>query len=157
MADKAPTSTHQGIEIVYRESDNRWVFTLRGRERSAESLANAKAAIDKPEPKKKSDKFTPVEAWFDGHRWGGRGEWKKVTVTSIAESYVRVSDCGDVWIKDGKERSKQSADRIYPVGEANDAIIEQLRNLDKEKADLEERIAATKDKLKPFIVPKDEE
>jgi hypothetical protein len=42
------TITHDDITITYDEKDNRWHFELRGRQRSAESLAKAKEFIDKP-------------------------------------------------------------------------------------------------------------
>lgn len=37
---------HSGIEILYVEGENKWTFTLRGRDRSADSLAKAKEYID---------------------------------------------------------------------------------------------------------------
>ena len=41
----AITATYHDVSILYREEDNRWVFELRGRERSVESLEAAKKAI----------------------------------------------------------------------------------------------------------------
>lgn len=156
MSEKQIATNYGGIEIVYRESDSRWVFTLRGRERSAESLSLAKAAIDKPEPKKKSA-FSPVEAWYSGYRFGGGADWRKVTITSIAESGPRYSSGGDVWIKDGKERSKVDVSGLFSVNESNNAIIEELLNLKKESEAIDARINSARSKLKVFVIPKDEE
>lgn len=150
--------TYSDIEIVYREDDNRWVFTLRGRERSAESLALAKAAIDRPEPKKKGGNFTPVEAWYDGSGYGASiNGFRRVTITSIAEVFSRYGSGAEVWIKDKGGRSKVGADRVYPVGEPNDAVVEQLNDLAKASDTLEKRINATRGKLKAFVVPKTED
>ena len=43
--------TYRDIAITYDEQKDKWFFTLRGRDRSADSLANAKKAIDAPPPK----------------------------------------------------------------------------------------------------------
>jgi hypothetical protein len=46
-----PTITYKGIEISYDERSDKWLYTLRGKDRSADILVNAKKAIDKPAPK----------------------------------------------------------------------------------------------------------
>ena len=54
--------TYEGIEIVLDEDNNRWYWTQDGRDRSAETLANAKKAIDTP-AKERKPKFEPITAW----------------------------------------------------------------------------------------------
>src|SRR4051812_6947269 len=103
MSNPSITCTYNETVIAYDESRNLWLFVLRGRERSASSLALAKEAIDKPAPKE-AKPFTKIDAWFIGY--GESGE--RVEITAIAEP-----DRGGklaVWIKrpDGK-RSKESA------------------------------------------------
>lgn len=146
------TVTHGGIEVRYEEHRNRWSFTLRGRERSAESLAHARAAIDKPPPKKKADsEFKPFEAWYGGGYDGT--DYRKVMVTSIAESrYSRQ----EIWIRDNDGRQKVKAEHTYPSNPKNDAIIEAILALRKQTDGLAKQIEREQSKLKAYDAPKEE-
>jgi hypothetical protein len=111
MADKQAVSVkYDDIEIRYDENDNVWRFTLRGRERSTESLAKAKVAIDKLVPIEKMKGFTPVQAWF---KESYEGNWGEVTVTSIVDI-----GCGrqELWIKksDGGIAALESFSLAHP-------------------------------------------
>lgn len=139
------THTHNDIEIVYDEQSNTWKFTLRNRDRSAESLVKAKEMIDKPEKEKP---FQKIPAW----RIKYQDIPDPVEVTGIAEgSYLR--DRLWVWIKgkDGK-RTKETADfSIYPSTETNDGIInsmiekeQTIRVLKKEISDLQQTLSPLK-------------
>lgn len=117
---------HNDIKITYNENTNKWKFELRGRERSENSLTDAKAAIDKPAPKKQKP-FTRIKAWHISY-----STITPCEVTSIAEPTRR----GDqqVWIvmesanrfKDKGERSKESACEIVPSNEKNDAAVKAI-------------------------------
>lgn len=74
-------TTHRGIEISYNETKNTWHFTLRGRDRTAETLANAKAAIDKPDPsgKKPFERIKAIMTEYGTNFLEGE-------ITSIAEN-----------------------------------------------------------------------
>jgi len=137
-------SEHAGIEITYNESTDRWVFELRGREKSAESLRLAREAIDKPEPKDKKP-FTRIEAFKKDYQRG----FTKVTVTSIAESGYGGRN---VWILQNKNRSKESAFTIFPVNEHNVNLIRQWESLSVEIKALESKRAEIERNLKPIEV-----
>ena len=116
MKDTIKT-TWQGIEIEYDERQNKWVFTLRGQERSAESLAKAKEIIDKPEPKEKKP-FTRIKAWHREYS----SLFAPCEVTSIADapSY----SCEQyVWIVKDGNRSREYARNICPMNPHNDALV----------------------------------
>lgn len=57
------THTHEGILITYDENANLWRFTLRGRDRSTDSLSKAKEAIDKPVATK-AKPFEKIQVWY---------------------------------------------------------------------------------------------
>jgi len=124
MAQELKT-TYGGVEISYVENRNVWLFELRGRERSAESLAKAKEAIDKPEPKDKKP-FTRVRA----HKFAPWEGWKVLDVTSVAESsYSGV----DVWTTDSKKnRSKISPRQLYADTPSNLEAIKSHQELDRQ-------------------------
>lgn len=144
------TTTYGGIKITYDERSNKWMFELRGRERSAESLAKAKEAIDKPEPKDKKP-FTKFEAWF--LRMYGC-EAKRVTVTSVADSTWR--DGVHLWVVDGKGRSKESASDLYPCSPWNDQIIAEMQAIRAQIDDLKRKLTKRKEKLKCAEIQKEE-
>src|SRR5512135_829560 len=98
------TTTYGGVDITYHERENIWKFELRGRERKAESLAKAKEAIDRPDPRPKS-KVEPIAGWM-AERWGD-SKWKAVTVTSIAAS-ERWDSSTKVWVTSSGSRKKEN-------------------------------------------------
>lgn len=61
---------HNGIKITYNEDRNEWEFTLRDRDRTAETLAKARECIDRPVKDKKTV-FQRIECWIKrGHVYG---------------------------------------------------------------------------------------
>lgn len=123
----APKTTYKGIEITFEERTEKWEFELRGRKMFRGSLADAKKAIDAPPPKDKKP-FTRIEAYFAGG-YSNDG-YKKVVVTSLAEeNYGHPT----VWISDGTRRSKEMARGLKIVNDKNTAIIEQIKDIDKQR------------------------
>lgn len=121
MKDKPIQHTHRETVITYDEDRNVWTFTLRGRDRSAESLTKAREIIDKPEPKEKKP-FEKIKAWYMTYQ----SDPERVEITGIAESGWRGD--GWVWIKtESGRRSKESTERkIYPSNTKNDALIGEI-------------------------------
>ncbi len=143
--------THDGIVITYDEQQNKWCFTLRGRDRSADSLAKAKEIIDKPVPKEKAKPFEKIAAWF--FRYSDLP--KKIEVTGIAEN--RSYGGQQVWINCEGNRSKESAAyTIYPQNEKNDSLIAQIVAKENEIIAARKTVDALKRKLSPLVLPKDE-
>lgn len=152
------TVDYIGITIEYFEHTNKWRFELRGRERNVDSLALAKAAIDKPEPVKKSAKqFQRVQVLHAGG-YGLSGYNKKnrsvVTITSIAEDqYNRdKSNPSTAWItRENGDRSKEGVHALYLINASNDAkweeydaITSTIERLEAERAELLETIENVK-------------
>ncbi len=128
MSDKielgAPFVEYSGIQILYLEDTNKWRFELRGRERKADSLKQAKEWIDKPEPVKKASKsFERFECYRVIVQWGyGDLEHKVVivTVTSVGLDMYRGTNLPcTAWILEGasKERSKVNVDILLEITE----------------------------------------
>jgi hypothetical protein len=133
--------THDGVEITYDEKENRWRFHLRGRERSAESLAKAKEFIDKPVVEKEEKTFVPIDAWWFSYSEGPR----IVKVTSVAERGYGSLEY--YWIKDGKDRSKRAAYELYPKTDKNDKLVSEVQALDSQLDSLREKRDEKKQKL----------
>jgi hypothetical protein len=150
MNTKPITVVHDDTTITYNESENRWTFTLRGRDRSAESLAKAKEYIDKPLPPEKAKPFEKIPAWFLPYH----DKPEKVEVTGIAE---RRYGAEEVWINVGGRRKKEAvAYKVYPSNTKNDALIEQILAAQKEISKLKQNIDESKSHLAPLVLPKDE-
>lgn len=115
---------YEGIEIAYDESANLWRFELRGRQRSADSLAKAKEYIDKPIPEgKKAFQRIPAIRLRNYDSDPDRGE-----ITSIAEGY-KYSNSKEVWfIGADKNRRKHYASDFIAVNDANTAMLATLAN-----------------------------
>lgn len=143
---------HDDVPITYNEGENRWTFTLRGRDRSAESLAKAKEYIDKPLPPEKAKPFEKIPAWFFPYN----DEPQKVVVTGIAEGRWYSSDV-TVWITNNGKRSKESARfYIFPQNGTNDALAAQILAARAEISKLRESIEESKRQLLPLVLPKEE-
>jgi hypothetical protein len=128
------TIEYSGIIIAYDEKDNRWRFTLRGRDRSAESLAKAKEYIDKPKPEDKKEKpFERIKAF----RFSYGGTVLVGEVTSIAERGY--SNLKAWFVGPGHNRSKEAAYSLYPMTSENEALLKQWKVLE------EQRLSITKD------------
>ena len=118
--------THNNIVITYNEGDNIWEFELRNRDRTAPSLKEAKAAIDRP-VREKSDSFEPTRGWFV--HWSGN-EVKEATATSEARSRYGCTPMLRVTIQ-GKSQQINKRD-FYPLTESNAAVVDRLRALQQE-------------------------
>lgn len=137
---------YNGIEIEYIEGTNDWHFELRGRRRKAESLVQAKAAIDK-EPVEKRKQTFPV---FDAYMLTFYGA-ETVTVTSLAEN--RYSSEPEFWIKKRGDRRKERASHLYPVNAHNTALVEQIKAKDEEKSRIENERGELVRQLQEATVP----
>jgi hypothetical protein len=129
-----PKVAYHSVEIEYRESENKWYFELRGRERSAHTLKDAKEIIDKPEPKEKST-FKRVNAIRIGY---SPNDIEFIEVTSIAEKgrYDRETS---FWTVANGNRQKRDGRSIYSDNEFNRAVVAKIQSLAKEIETLEKQ------------------
>lgn len=149
MSDEAMKCTYSDIEISYNEDKDRWDFELRGRRRSAESLAKAKEAIDK-EPAEKRKQVFPR---FTAYRFRYGQEIETVTVTSVADE----QGFGGLrfWIAGKNGREKERCTMLFPVNESNDAIIIEMQSIQTQMDALEEKKDALREKLQSATIPKE--
>ena len=136
------TTTYHGTEIAYNEQANRWLFIARGRERSSESLALAKAAIDKPEPTEKKP-FARRQAWLVNYS----NTPSKVTVTAVAESRGIGTH---YWIKDGVSKLKAVGYQLFEDNDTNATLFATILALEKERSEINKRIEKAEDGLVKF-------
>ena len=149
------TVVYDGITISYDERDDVFRFILRGRNRSANSLRQAKEFIDKPVPESvKKKTFEPTQAYYQG-RYSGDFAFEEVTVTSVAEdSRHGIS----LWIKDANgNRSKEGTYAVFLKNDANAKIIQQIKDITKQINDLEEQRSTLKDSMAKFEVEKEQD
>ena len=144
---------YQGIEIVYDEGSNQWVFTLRGRERAASSLGSAKLIIDKPAPKDKKP-FERVRVYL-GARYGRFGEYKEGEVTSIAAPGPWQNSSKEVWTTVDGERTKRDARNCYPVNATNTRIVGLIRHAGQTVAKLQAEMERLVQLLEPLNIEKE--
>lgn len=138
---------HNEIEITYDENLNNWQFELRGRKRSALSLAAAKAAIDKPPPKDIKP-FVRVECYTEPRSYDG-GNFHIVTATSIDQNRTSYSRSPQVWtVNKNNNRERFGAHQLFPVNEHNTKLVREAGELWKQIKDLEKKRAATIKRLK---------
>lgn len=122
--------TYHGVEVEYDERENTWTFELRGKERSAASLKEAKEVIDKPEPKEKAP-FEKIQAYHKRYS----DDFNLVTVTSIALPWG-YSNRKEVWIsyvtksslQGDLRREKVDAAQVFSVNPDNDECVKQYRS-----------------------------
>lgn len=141
---------YEGIQISYIEDTDNWHFELRGRSRTADSLAKAKAAIDK-EPKERRVEFQRFDCYLFKY-----GDTKTVTVTSVAESDY--SGKLSFWVTNtagNKERSKERADCLFPVTDYNTVLIGQIKEKEADVDSIEKAIVALKKRLTIAAIPED--
>jgi hypothetical protein len=150
--DEKPVSTvtYQDIVIGYYESDNQWTFELRGRERTVESLAKAKEAIDKPAPEKK-EAFKPIAAFnYENNHYMGIGGAKfvAVTITSLVEAghYAWINSSEKGYRSNG--RSKERADNLYLATSENAEKVVAWAALQKQVVELTEKMEVLKKSMK---------
>lgn len=146
----AITVEHSGIVITYDEAANLFRFTLRGRERSAESLAKAREAIDKP-VKVKGKPFERFQAWFTQY-----GSVQKVEVTSIAEGGSHVWISFPEGNRGYMNRSKVATLFVYPCNGTNDTIANQILVLGLKREELRKQMDALQKELKHYVPPTEE-
>lgn len=152
MNTKPIQVVHSDIPITYNEGENRWTFTLRGRDRSAESLAKAKEYIDKPLPPEKAKPFEKIPAWF----FEFQSTPKKVEITGIAEGRGYGSNTQYVWINAPGKRSKEPVHNIVPSNKKNDELINDILAEITVVDEAKKAIAKFRSRLDPLVLPKDE-
>jgi hypothetical protein len=140
---------YAGITIVYTEADNLWRFELRGRDRSAGSLAKAKEFIDK-EPTEKAEPFERVKAYLTSRF---DGDYKPCEITAVAESRW---GSNFAWISIDGKRVKVNVGNLIPVTPENDSIIAQLVVMYAERTKLNKQIDKLGSSMKRYKVPSEE-
>jgi hypothetical protein len=117
MSD-AVTHTYRNIVITYNEHPDNWTYTLRGKERVAPTLKEAKATIDKPVAEKQ-DRFDRFEAFTNDYSYDALNPC--VVTSEIEGRYYSGAKIGSdkyritVTKKNGEKENKQVyASRIYP-------------------------------------------
>lgn len=153
MERKSIKTTYREVEIEYREWENDWYFTLRGRERSASSLKLAKEAIDKPAPKK-SKPFDHFEAWH--FRYSSEAP-ASVTVMSVVARENRWSNSQRLRVKGKEGQCEEDAATIFPKNAVNDELVRQIIGKLKEIEVIKESIASLKERLVPCVIEKEPE
>ena len=137
------STTYKGVEIAYHEDDNKWRYELHGKERSAETLTNAKKSID-TQPKEKTD-FTPQQALLINYRG-----MQVVTVTSVADPGKYARNIVEYWVKSKEGRTKEYATKLFATGPANEQIFREAQALDLEATSLENKANAKRKEMAPF-------
>jgi hypothetical protein len=138
---------YSGIEITYDEGRDKWLFDLRGRSRSADSLTKAKEAIDK-EPKEKRTQTFPR---FEAYMWAYDG-FKTVTVTSLADDGYHNGTT--FWVSDADGRRRKERDySLFPVNDHNTAIKEKIVAKEAEREAVLEAIKTLNNGLQKASVP----
>ena len=159
MSTEVIKQTYRDVEIVYIERDDKWNFIVNGRERNLESLAKAKESIDRALDKEVKEKpWEPFEAWYGGHYSGG-GDYLKVRVTSEAQKgYGGVRE---LWItytakdyrgRDEQKREKVGIDRLFQMSPGNNALIQQVAEIDAEIEKLHKQAGKKRGRLTPIQV-----
>lgn len=144
MTNEIPKTNYAGIEISYNERCDKWVFELRGKERSSGTLTLAKEAIDKPTPKDKSDSFTPIDAIL--YTFGG---YRPCRVTSLAEVTYGAKN---VWVFCDGRRSKEPETKLFENTVANRNAVAAIDDLTQKAQKLREQ--AGRINLSPMVWPK---
>lgn len=152
MNNASITCSYKEVVITYSEHRNIWEFTLRGRERHADSLQKAKELIDR-KPKKgslfqRTDVFTS-EGWL-----GFQHPLKDGIATSIADTKYGKRR---VWVVSGRDRCCVEVCDVFPNTEHNRLIRNRLDGLRKEVEKLHKQMEHLGSKLKPITLPKGDE
>ena len=139
-------TTYNEIEITYREDGNDWEFELRGRTRTAESLAKAKELIDK-EPAEKKKPFPRFKAYKISYN-------REVSVVNITSGADEGYGGKQFWIVDAKgSRSKEQAKYLYPVNPKNDALLVDRREIEAKMTALSNELEAVTKKMETATMP----
>lgn len=141
--------THSGVVITYDERQNNWQFTLRNRERVANSLALAKEFINRPVKETKANTFQRQKVYHKRNDCYGENvpRWKIIEATSItARNFIQTVD--------GKEREQITPFQLFPVGESkNDELVKRSEELTVEIVKLRNERDAVEKKLKALELP----
>jgi hypothetical protein len=141
------TTNHGGIVITYDEHRNKWLFTLRDRDRSVDTLTQARDIIDKPLPKEKAKPFEKIAAWFIDH--GDDPARAIVTGTAEKDYAGRAS----VWINKDGQRSKEAIEgKVYPSNPANDELVSGITAKRAQIKQLENECRSLRHKLQPLVI-----
>jgi hypothetical protein len=142
-----------GIDIAYDEQDDKWTFTLRGVDRSAKTLANARKAIDAPIPVDKKP-FTPVTVY---NTTGYGRPLEKITLTSVANK-GRYEYQNQLWMKDKNgDRRKVGINGLYVVNEHNEKLHAEILAKYAEADKLRRQAEDLLKKMTPFKLPEETE
>jgi hypothetical protein len=118
-------TTYKGILIRYDTFDDKWHFTLRGKQRREDTVGKARKVIDAP-PVKADDLFKRQPIYTESPRYGRDG-LIDVTATSIQCEHGWTY----AWVVDSKHRrEKQNVKDCYPRTPNNDKLAKQIKALD---------------------------
>lgn len=156
MSTEQIKQTYRDVEIIYIEREDKWNFTVNGRERNLESLAKAKESIDRALDREVKERpWKPFEAWYED-RYGNR-EYRKVRVTSEADKdYGRrqfwiTREIEDRHGRKEQKRSKVAMDYLFAATPENDEKIRRIIELRKEADSLYEQAGTLKGELMPVL------
>lgn len=116
MSDKL-TTTHRGIAITYDETEDKWSYSLRGKDKQKTLLSEAKADIDAPPPKDKKA-FKRFEVWYKS--------WNSIPVKATVTSFTEPR-------------------RFNPRGQARITFTDRNGNVERKNVDLTDLYADTAD------------
>jgi len=139
------------IEIKYNERDNEWQFTLRGKDRTAQSLENAKASIDAP-VREKARVFKKFEAFLrSGYAKDTRLE--KVTVTGLVAGGRGYRTSGKAWVRRANGRRDTAyMNALLQMTPENEALVKQIDELVTQQETLSTQIKALSEKIAPVTI-----
>lgn len=162
------TVAYRDVTIEYLEDENKFRFELRGRERKAESLKQAKEWIDKPKPMKKAAKnFKPIQVVFADGTYSDNRYHKKyrkvVTVTSVPADRFRneANNPSHAWVShEDNTRSKERSHNLYLIHDTNakrweeyDRLVVEGERIEEQKKQVLKTLEAID--LKPYLLPEE--
>ena len=152
--------THSNIEVSYNEQDNKWHFELRGRHRTAESPAQAKEFIEKEPAPAKAKKFPRFTAYLRAGTYGHDANVQAVEVTNIAESSPYKPQYKQFWIynpasKNYRDSGREKVDhnRLITKSAGNDKLLDEIRAIEGQIAQLNEQATGLAGKLEFISIP----
>jgi len=144
--------TYRDVEVVYLIDENKWRFTVNGRERTAETLSKARESIDRSlsnVSQKKEQAWKPFEVW---HRERYGDGFKKVLLTSVAEGRSRWDKSAYAWISNNGKRSKEPMSLLFSIDEHNNALVEKIVSLEAEGHRIDIEIGENVKQLQPVTI-----
>jgi len=141
------TVTHHGIKLTLNEISNLWESELFSR--GVESLAKAKERIDRHlgnQERKKKPPFAKFDVWANRYPFSHSNAYVRAAVTSITDD-----NCA--WVSRGDARSKERYVRNLILCNAkNDALIAEIGKLERQRAELADKVDALEKKLERYKV-----